>query len=402
MATLTITNGFDTNGQFPLDGKTYFATEDDVTGRDIDTYAYSYYEGMVIKVVETDTQYEWREEESSGETGGLLDSSFTYPDGLTSNNIDYSNRVFNFFPYVTISVFESSLDESLEMQSAIGSIPAGTTIGDLQGMTFTEYIELQNFPTIEAYIQTYGSLSSSGFSTSSVEVGTSYAPTLTISFEVGQINNGDNSTAGVLRGDLATVDIYDPGSSIAFSDPTVSSNTTSGTLNSYTITSSGTHSWTVSGTNAISTTTYEDNKGGTDTVAEIETEKADTTPDDITLSKNAYYPLFYGMATESYDDGDGDFYSFYTDGYLTKEIANTGNRDVTLNGTDQYIYFAYPSSFGDLSSILDGNSFGVLSSFEKITNDVTSTGLDSNYTEEYNIYKSSITSVSGQTFKFSF
>ena len=110
--------------------------------------------------------------------------------------------------------------------------------------------------------------------------------------------------------------------------------------------------------------------------------------------------MFFGMsATDNSSGGTG----LYTNSDLTKLVANTASRSVALNGSNEFIYFAYPSSFGDLSTILDGNGFNVTSSFTKNVSNVTSTGKALDWTEEYNIYKTnSVTSVSGQTFQFNF
>ncbi len=63
------------------------------------------------------------------------------------------------------------------------------------------------------------------------------------------------------------------------------------------------------------------------------------------------------------------------------------NKTVALNDTLKYIYFAYPASYGDLSSIKDPNNFNVINNFTKYSGTVTSTGLDNNYSSvAYNIY----------------
>ena len=91
MANINLTTGIVTNGQFPVDGDTYFKSLSDVTSKDVSREAFGYYEGMVITILGNDFLWEWREEESVNESGGLLSSSFTYPNGLVSYGIDYSN-----------------------------------------------------------------------------------------------------------------------------------------------------------------------------------------------------------------------------------------------------------------------------------------------------------------------
>lgn len=94
------------------------------------------------------------------------------------------------------------------------------------------------------------------------------------------------------------------------------------------------------------------------------------------------YPFFTGMDLNNLTDGT-DIYS----SSLTKLIRTKSNKTVALNGTLKYIYFAYPASYGNLSTIKDPNNFDVTSNFTKYSGNVTSTGLDNNYSNiSYNIY----------------
>ena len=94
------------------------------------------------------------------------------------------------------------------------------------------------------------------------------------------------------------------------------------------------------------------------------------------------YPFFTGMNTSNLTDGTGIYSSS-----LTKLIQTKSSKTVALNDTLKYIYFAYPASYGDLSTIKDPNNFNVISNFTKYSGNVTSTGLDSNYSSvAYNIY----------------
>jgi hypothetical protein len=162
----------------------------------------------------------------------------------------------------------------------------------------------------------------------------------------------------------------------------------------------GSNVWTFSGTNSIGTTTYTNNKGAAEVVSPIEAAKADLVPTNITLSKTGYYPLFYGM---SINDTTSIGTELYLNSDLTKNIASTGSRSMSLNGTDEYVYFAYPSSSGALALIIDGNGFDVTSSFTLYSVNVTSSGQDIEWTEQYNIYRTtSVTTVIGQTFDFNF
>jgi hypothetical protein len=294
-------------------------------------------------------------------------------------------------------VFNSQLSSSLAMQNAVGSISAGTTIEDLQGLTFTQYIENQNFPTVIAYINDASNLALSGFSISSLEVGAEYSFTAVMSFNTGEINNGDNTLAGSLSGNALTFELQNP-DLVTYVNNSVTNNTDSTTTTLYSMVA-GVNTWTFSGTNSAGTTSYTDNKGGADIVASIETAKADTIPSDVTFSKTGYFPLFYGMSSNDYSTGGTALYNNLD---LHKNLIGVQSLNISLSGSSEHIYFIYPSSAGDLTSIKDGNDFNVTSSFTKFTANVISTGFTSNWTESYNIYKSGITSVPGQTFKFNF
>jgi hypothetical protein len=294
-------------------------------------------------------------------------------------------------------VFNSQLSSSLAMQNAVGSISAGTTIEDLQGLTFTQYIENQNFPTVIAYINDASNLALSGFSILSLEVGAEYSFTAVMSFNTGEINNGDNTLAGSLSGNALTFELQNP-DLVTYVNNSVTNNTDSTNTTLYSMVA-GVNTWTFSGTNSAGTTSYTDNKGGADIVASIETAKADTIPSDVTFSKTGYFPLFYGMSSNDYSTGGTALYNNLD---LHKNLIGVQSLNISLSGSSEHIYFIYPSSAGDLTSIKDGNDFNVTSSFTKFTANVISTGFTSNWTESYNIYKSGITSVFAQTFKFNF
>jgi hypothetical protein len=52
---------------------------------------------------------------------------------------------------------------------------------------------------------------------------------------------------------------------------------------------------------------------------------------------------------------------------LTQLVQSQGTKTLSINGTSAYVYFCYPASYADLTSIKDGNGFEVLSAFTKYT-----------------------------------
>lgn len=100
-----------------------------------------------------------------------------------------------------------------------------------------------------------------------------------------------------------------------------------------------------------------------------------------TLTYSFVYPYYVGAGAAGLGAGVSA---------LTKRIINsTANRQelITVNGT-QKMYFAYPSSYGALTSILDVNNFNTINDWTRTT--VNITGLDGNsvsyYVYEFNNY----------------
>jgi len=92
--------------------------------------AYTYYDTMRVICADEKEIYEWREEKTVGETGGLVATSFTYPPGLIVNGVDYSNRVFNFFK---VLLPEDVLAELEDLAVNLVSYQAGN-VGDGKGV----------------------------------------------------------------------------------------------------------------------------------------------------------------------------------------------------------------------------------------------------------------------------
>jgi hypothetical protein len=120
----------------------------------------------------------------------------------------------------------------------------------------------------------------------------------------------------------------------------------------------------------------------------------------ITRSSTALYvyPYFYGMSTTNYSSS-GDLVN---DGNITKLVTGQSNQILSINGSNQYIHFAYPAVYGDLTQIFDGNNFDVTTAFTKYTR--TQNGATGYWTGvSYNIYISNITTVSpSQNYTFNY
>lgn len=141
MPKIDISTGFEVAGQFPLNYKGYFKTIAEMQDLGIsNAYAYKYYETMFATCVETNKQYVWREAQV-GETG-ILVSHFTYPNGIISNGIDYSNREFNFFLY-TNDVIQDNIAKVINVYEA--DLSGEGTLEE----QIVEYINSLNYEKLE-------------------------------------------------------------------------------------------------------------------------------------------------------------------------------------------------------------------------------------------------------------
>jgi len=95
------------------------------------------------------------------------------------------------------------------------------------------------------------------------------------------------------------------------------------------------------------------------------------------------YPYLWGLSTIAGLSGT----SLYT-GLSTKSVTVQGTKSDSFVGTSTYIYFAFPASYGSLTSIKDPSNFEVLSSFEYSASvPVTSSGLTHNWQTLYKVYR---------------
>jgi hypothetical protein len=90
--------GLRTPSRIPLDAKVYKLSQADLANLGPgNNLAYTYFKGMIAYCAQEQTRWEWRELNFPGEVG-LMPSNFTYPSGLTVFGVNYSYKVYNFFP----------------------------------------------------------------------------------------------------------------------------------------------------------------------------------------------------------------------------------------------------------------------------------------------------------------
>ncbi len=106
-----IPTGLVVPAQVPLDAKLF--SPDEATLGNLGTsnnLAYTYHDSMEVFCMTEKTRWIWREVQLVEPTPGLVASDFTYPNGLIVFGIDYSNKVYNFFPVLPPPVYDELND----------------------------------------------------------------------------------------------------------------------------------------------------------------------------------------------------------------------------------------------------------------------------------------------------
>lgn len=262
--------------------------------------------------------------EGGGGGGGyvLPTASTTVKGGIkVGNGLEMDGEVLN------ATGADAAITEDIATNVEVGGIPSGSTI--TKNTTLTELAKRmflkETAPTITF------TASGSGVK----EVGTSVTPTLTL-------NITDKGTATPVE-----IEFYS-GSTLLDTQEYVAG------TNSYTYTMS-----------AITTTTTV--KGV------LKYKKSDDT--NASIDKTASYTFvmasYYGAVTTAPTDKAGIV-------ALTKNVKNTKAQTATFNLSNQRSCYAYPASFGNLTSIKDANNFEYISSYTKTTVEVDGTN--------YNVY----------------
>lgn len=288
------------------------------------------------------------------------------------------------------TLYQSAESDAQTTPESIGGLDAGVSAATLKTKTFSEVLDMILFATIEptasAPSYSFNTLAQSGLK----EVGSSISMTISSVFSKGQITNGDGSLGPALVGDADTFEFAGPGISGTLTQN--AEDPGAGSVNVIFDVVSGNQSWFSTVNYAIGTGAYQDSKGNNSTLLDAQRVAGSLVA--TSGSIKGIYPILYGSSSQN-------FLSTGAYGGLTKLLQEKGTKTISVNAANEYIYFAYPASYGDLASIRDGNGFDVTGSFQKVTTGVTSSGLSSNWSLSYNIYRTNaVTSVTGQNYQF--
>lgn len=162
--------------------------------------------------------------------------------------------------------------------------------------------------------------------------------------------------------------------------------------------SSGTNNVTISPDEVLNVSTIPSANSANITITARAQDPSDSSILTTARNYSYVYPFYYGADSTNLSATSGT--GLETAG-LTKLVQTKGNKSVTLQATSEFLYYAYPSRYGSLSSIRDGNNFDVTSNFTEFT--VTIDGGNGWSAVSYYIYKSNTTTtITSQTYTFNF
>lgn len=111
-----------------------------------------------------------------------------------------------------------------------------------------------------------------------------------------------------------------------------------------------------------------------------------------TLTFSFVYPYLHGIGAAAMA-----FASMYAS--LTHQIATQGNKLESFAPNSQVMYFGYPATYPDLTSILDQNNFETFTNWTKRTGNIT--GLDGS-SQSYKVYEFNNLTGDGSTIQYTF
>lgn len=134
MEKIDITTGLYIPKQVFLDPKANILNEATLQNLGVNNVlAFTYPKGIVIKCIEENSYWEWREREG-GDGPGLMNTDFVYPANIIVDLVDYSNKIYNFFTWIDKQVddLEIAVENIYQPNVLIRSVSPG-----IVGKTYT-------------------------------------------------------------------------------------------------------------------------------------------------------------------------------------------------------------------------------------------------------------------------
>jgi hypothetical protein len=300
---------------------------------------------------------------TSGETGSSGTSGSSGSSG-TGTNITAANNIgLSITTGVTgdtiYTIYNTLLDPTLAMPSAVGGIAINTTVSQLTGKTVVDMFNDLLFPTV---LPTYTipTITLGGVSSQTLEAGSTYAPSITLS---GIKNDADiytqlrilrNSTSIFTDSTLTESSATDVAAQFGYTDPNNPNHT-------YTISPTPYSESYILPSGASATTTYQgdgnynsgvaknNNKGSLDVRALAlrsvnAPQLSGSTFGSTTYTITSIFPYFWGkMSSLPTTDSIA---AAISGGTANKVVtAASGTLTITFNSSSEYIWVAYQNSY---------------------------------------------------------
>jgi hypothetical protein len=257
------------------------------------------------------------------------------------------------------TIYNTTLDPTLAVPTAVGGIPAGTTVSQLTGKTVVELFNDLLFPTVEP-TYTIPTITMTGVASQTLEAGTTYAPNISV--------YGDKNDAGlytqlrILRNSsplfidttLTESNITDIAAQFGYTDP-------NNPNHRYTISPTPYSESYVLPSGASASTTYYgdgnynsglrklDNKGNTDASAYVLRVTTGPQLSGNTFATSTYtitsiFPYFWGISDTLPDVNT--IAAAISGNTATKVVAAaTTTLSIPYTTTEHYIWVAYQNSY---------------------------------------------------------
>jgi hypothetical protein len=299
-------------------------------------------------------------------------------DGLTAlvldASADLSKAIWGMYTYVEDTTswvliaseddvtYQSALSDGIAVPTTIGGIDAGTTAGDLRGLSPSQMWDALLFPTIQPS-SSAPFVVLTGVTGGNFEVGTNIAPNLVATFNQGSITNGDSSPGPALVG---------PGNNYSYTDPDgspIGTNPTAGNSDSLAapnyVIEPGNNIWNVVTNYDAGTGAYFDSKGIPSTI--LDPLRVAGSVNDNSANMSGRYYAWRGFGA----GGSAPTTSAGVRGLASKSFlstSNTGSFNIVIPPGTQEVYFFVPA--GKTATVLF-----VESSNADVTGTFTVTGI---------------------------
>jgi len=303
---------------------------------------------------------------TNGISGSTLSGGTIY-----SGDTDISNIFLTTASTLTAAtIYETNLFSGTTSPGI--NVPVGTTVEDIRGQTFSNFIDNYVFPTTDASISSNKSGQLIATPTlNTVEVGTSLNETLTASFNQGQIQNGNGSAGPSLVGLPNTYTFTGPGIATSVVISSMSSPININTSNpGYEISKAvfGSNIWSVNIIHSIGTGVYFDSKGN--------------------IASNLDGNRVAGNVSDNSNTITGRYYAFYNTGILptnSNEVrvgssksflsgSNAGSFNISISANEPLAFFAVPAGKSATVLYVESSNADVTGSFSVTTFNVDDAG----------------------------